>query len=452
MEWKRIDINDKQPSARYGHSACKLGSGKVLVVGGKTAQGRWASDAWILDLRDANGSGMKWERLGDGLRLPGSKGTSVLPWKGTAVLLTGLQEGTDIMHVYVLKGDRWEWAAAGGEHIPRARCGHTACMTGESTLVVFGGEDGRRQALPGTHVLDLERMEWDDPAKVLGREPAARCEHASVSLEHGRMLLFGGATANGGHVFSDVHELDLRGSSPEWRQVEVRGQPQPRAGHVALPVDHSRACLFFGGGDGRRGMQDAALFNRQDGLWEEPSPGPPAVGEGAAAASISPGRAVVFGGYDGRAHGHLYEGLEAEGAKEAKEGEQKGEAKDEESTIREKDSSRRREGLEEEVKRLREEMEQKDARLEERSKEVERLNSTVEELRSKALKAEADAAEQARRAERTDELEQEVRRLQRLVDSMRQADDDKTRSESYSSGSWLGWLGFSSSPTRQSPA
>lgn len=524
------------PAARLQHSACETGDGMIVAMG-RGNSGRYLGDAYLLRYPEDH-LRCSWCRLRFRHTPHSVRGTTLVSWRGRILLLTGSPDAPDtVMHLYALESapdgsTDWRWLPSGGD-LPACRIGHSVCVLGSSPfLVVFGGVDTRsRRALRGTHILDLEELEWLDSSLVEGDEPSPRSEHSAVSCSDdddrgGRMLLFGGATENSGHVFSDLHELTvshLSSSSSHvnsctssaqpralWRRVilsEGSTEPTPRAGHAAAFAKNQSSLVVLGGGDGKRGIRQAAAFNINTKVWHEPwnqSSDPPFVGEGATLLSRYCGAGeealIAFGGYNGQGRarsdvhilrlpplenqevvhhetdalagsdaaattaaaeppreGHENLTREENGKEEqlnkqkASYADQRLEAPDKQGQRSAQHSKTSREiELEEEVKRLKEEAEQRNARLEEKDKARERLEQSLEEQRNKALRAEAEAAEHARKAERASELEYELERLRKAMQTIH---NSEKRSESTADGSarrqntegFLSWLGLISS-------
>ena len=512
----------------------------MIVAMGRGNSGRYLGDAYLLRYPEDH-LRCSWCRLRFRHTPHSVRGTTLVSWRGRILLLTGSPDAPDtVMHLYALESapdgsTDWRWLPSGGD-LPACRIGHSVCVLGSSPfLVVFGGVDTRsRRALRGTHILDLEELEWLDSSLVEGDEPSPRSEHSVVSCSDdddrgGRMLLFGGATENSGHVFSDLHELTvshLSSSSSHvnsctssaqsralWRRVilsEGSTEPTPRAGHAAAFAKNQSSLVVLGGGDGKRGIRQAAAFNINTKVWHEPwnqSSDPPFVGEGATLLSRYCGAGeealIAFGGYNGqgraRSDVHILrlpplenqevvhhettdalagsdaaattaaaepprEGHEnltrEENGKEEQLNKQKASSLNADQRLEAPDKQGQRSAqhsktsreieLEEEVKRLKEEAEQRNARLEEKDKARERLEQSLEEQRNKALRAEAEAAEHARKAERASELEYELERLRKAMQTIH---NSEKRSDSTADGSarrqntegFLSWLGLISS-------
>lgn len=535
--WKHVRGEDADgPMARLHHTACAFESQSMLMLGGKTNSGRYAGDAWVLNQPTDAQTSWWWHKLPLQSKLQSVRGATLLSWRGKTLFLTGMPDsGDSVMHLYCLRYSdsngvyTWDWLPAGGS-LPSCRIGHCVCVVG-AFLVVFGGVGGTtRMPLEGTHILDLEEMFWHEPGIVHGDEPSPRSEHAAVPCDGdtrsdgGRMLLFGGATANSGKIFNDLHELTIstdasqleptststslangsaedaatptshHGVSALWRSVvpaEGSVDPSPRAGHAASFLCPQNTLLVVGGGNGRHGVQNAAAFNLETKMWQEPwqdGPDPPFVGEGSTLVCIphqysNAELLVAFGGYNGRAMKDVYvlrlptdmttqQSLQSaqhaaseprimhDGTDTGKERQNLGgDAQGDEGRTTEDDTqsleqlvyaneqparTEREKELEEEVRRLREEAEQRNARLQEKDSERDRLERALEEQRNKALRAEAEAAEHARKAERSVELEQEVERLQRVLQSLRAADSNEGNRKQSTEG-FLSWLGLTSS-------
>ena len=96
-------------------------------------------------------------------------------------------------------------------HAPKPTLGHSACVIkkqGRSYLLVYGGQNGKRQCEAISHVLDLETFKWK--RLYISHVPPARC-HASFC--HGPqgsncVFMFGGRSSPEGLRFNDLWCLD----------------------------------------------------------------------------------------------------------------------------------------------------------------------------------------------------------------------------------------------------
>uniref|UniRef100_J3LRP5 Uncharacterized protein n=1 Tax=Oryza brachyantha TaxID=4533 RepID=J3LRP5_ORYBR len=72
---------------------------------------------------------------------------------------------------------------------------------------MFGGEDNKRHLLNDLHILDLERMMWEE-VKTEKCGPPPRYDHSAAVYADQYLLIFGGSFHS--TCFSDLYLLDLQ--------------------------------------------------------------------------------------------------------------------------------------------------------------------------------------------------------------------------------------------------
>jgi len=98
-----------------------------------------------------------------------------------------------------------------------------------------------------------------------GNSPVARAEHAMVPLPDGGVLLFGGRDENG-NILGDTWVL-TRKSPESWNQIPAPDSPSARYGHSMVTLDDGRV-LMFGGEDYRGDLQNSISGFRNQ-VWDE---------------------------------------------------------------------------------------------------------------------------------------------------------------------------------------
>lgn len=208
-EWRRTLPTHALPPRRDHAAAWLPGENKVLVFGGRHANGSLLGDTWLLDAANQ-----------DWLQVAGSA--------------------------------------------PAPRAGHTLC-TEESTgrILLFGGSDGS----PREDTWTFTRGAGWTPLVTTTR-PEARSGHAMTFYPPtGTFFLFGGSGFQG--VLGDLWQLQPTGSG--WSRVVTAHAPPARQDHV-LAYDRARARLVLHGGlDANRvPLADVWEFDGRD--WSERKP------------------------------------------------------------------------------------------------------------------------------------------------------------------------------------
>ena len=184
--------------------------------------------------------------------------------------------------------------------LPPARWRHTATLTSQTSLMIFGGYLSHDERLNDMWMFDTVSLEWSQlqannprqPASVyhLSHQdashkdvPAPRGGHSATLVGTDAVWLFGGY---GGFGYSrkemdDLYRLDIRSNS--WELIQPKGGgPEARSGHQCQAVQlklllHGGGCglggVEFWGWDGR-GVWSACTIDPQC-ITERSSPPPP---------------------------------------------------------------------------------------------------------------------------------------------------------------------------------
>lgn len=225
-------------AARLHHTATLLADGRVLVVGGRGADGfttltscelfepkkaRWARCAPLGTARSHHAA----TRLADG-RVLVTGGTTHDAQGGTNrfVALASAE-------LYDPAKDAWSPAAPMAE----ARNGHTATLLDDGAVLVVGGAREQR-----VHLASVERYE---PGKDAWRAEkplaVARWLHAAVRASDGQVVVVGGRSNAGeggkgpGVSIADVERFDP--ATGAWATLPAMSEPRQRTAVVALPAD-----------------------------------------------------------------------------------------------------------------------------------------------------------------------------------------------------------------------
>ncbi|EFW20864.1 hypothetical protein D8B26_002836 [Coccidioides posadasii str. Silveira] len=123
----------------------------------------------------------------------------------------GFDQYTDEVYNHVRRLDlntlTWTLVNNYGD-IPGVRMGHTASLYQDDKLIVFGGENERREYLSDIIILDLNTYTWTSP-EVRGPIPRGRARHASVIYED-KLFVVGGVTGETNYILDEMCYLDLK--------------------------------------------------------------------------------------------------------------------------------------------------------------------------------------------------------------------------------------------------
>jgi hypothetical protein len=255
------------------HTATKLASGKVLVVGG------YNSSAELYD--PATGT---WS-------FTGSASTSRLrptatPLKDGRVLVTGGENDShSLASAEVYDPATGSWSATGD--LGTGRRDHTATPLSDGRVLVTGGYNESSGALSSAEVYDPTTGTWT-PVGFLSQ---ARSQHQAVALPNGRVLVVGGQGADGMPLSSaEVYDPSTRAWSP------VGSLGTGRRYHTATVMKNGRV-LVAGGYDANASvLASAEVYDPATGAWSSTA----SLGKGRryhTATALGDGRVLVSGGY-----------------------------------------------------------------------------------------------------------------------------------------------------------
>lgn len=208
------------------------------------------------------------------------------------------------------------WHKAEDVRPPTARCGHIAVVVdkteefGTELVVIHGGINLQKRALDDLSVLQVEEQQWL-PLKPAAIGPAARAFHAACTIGKD-VYVFAGHVylpeARRLHQFNDLWALDT--TTWEWHRQEASPDapcPSPRDRSSMVALDDHR-LLVYGGADaqGRR-LDDSWIYDITNQSWTELSPiGKKPSARCSAAMFVLGSRVLVFGGDVGSPVGDLW--------------------------------------------------------------------------------------------------------------------------------------------------
>ncbi|XP_061118668.1 rab9 effector protein with kelch motifs isoform X2 [Conger conger] len=186
---------------------------------------------------------------------------------------------------------------------PGVSVGHTCAYipgkdSGKGKILIVGGANPNG-SFSESHVLDLDRHEWDVP-EWGGLQ--ARYEHCSFSPESApcSLWVFAGAQQSGNR--SCVQALNMEGTG-SWRSVQASGSPpSARTYHTNTACVGDRLFVFSGGDTGAMPVSDLQLhvFDSVSLTWSQPETQgrPPSPRHGHVVAAVG-SRLYVHGGLAG---------------------------------------------------------------------------------------------------------------------------------------------------------
>ncbi|KAJ9180247.1 hypothetical protein P3X46_008516 [Hevea brasiliensis] len=304
-QWIAPPISGQRPKARYEHGAAVI-QDKMYIYGGNH-NGRYLNDLHVLDLRSWTWSkvdakaGAESDESKSLATVTSCAGHSLIAWENKLLSIAGhTKDHSESIQVKAFDPQTRIWLTLKTYgKAPVSRGGQSVTLVGTS-LVIFGGQDGKRSLLNDLHILDLETMTWDE-IDAVGVPPSPRSDHAAAVHAERYLLIFGG----GSHAtcFSDLHVLDLQ--AMEWTRPTQQGEiPSPRAGHAGVTVGEN--WFIVGGGNNKSGVSETVVLNMSTLVWSVVTSVKgrvPIASEGLSlAVSSYNGEDILvsFGGYNGR--------------------------------------------------------------------------------------------------------------------------------------------------------
>ncbi|KAL4576805.1 hypothetical protein LXL04_012905 [Taraxacum kok-saghyz] len=255
-QWVALPVSGQRPSARYKHAAV-IADEKLYIVGG-SRNGRYLSDVQAFDLKNLTWSKVKLTTKSDTETdvFPSVSGHSMVKWGNKLIFLGG--HSTDISDNVTVRFIDLESHLCGKMEttgkVPEARGGQSVSLVG-SKLIMFGGEDKKRQLMNDVHVLDLNTFTWT-VLETIQTPPSPRFDHTAAVHANRYLLIFGGCSHS--MFFNDLHVLDLE--TLEWSNPQIQGDlVSPRAGHAAVSIDKN--WFIVGGGDNKSGAIETLVMD-----------------------------------------------------------------------------------------------------------------------------------------------------------------------------------------------
>ena len=147
------------------------------------------------------------------------------------------------MHSLDMATMRWAPVQAASMLRPSPRGGHSASLVGRR-MFVFGGQTPS-ETLNELLIFDIDTAEWSRPKRT-SPWPASRSGHTAVVCGPTSLLIYGGF--DGRNLLGDVYVLDTEALT--WTRVETpHGAPHPRTGHAAA-LFGGRMMVCCGWGEG----------------------------------------------------------------------------------------------------------------------------------------------------------------------------------------------------------
>jgi N-acetylneuraminic acid mutarotase len=235
-------------NARAAHTATRLLSGDVLIVGGMQKNGVFYDEAEIFD-----SSKNSFTTLKNKMTKKRVSHTATLLKDGRVLIVGGWSNRNDpenTAEIYEPKINKF--IAVGNTKF--ARSGHSSTLLENGKVLIAGGYDGERN-LSEAELFDPETNAFES----IGKMRTARNVHSATELKDGKILLTGGEIKHG-EVASDAEIFNPK--TNQFTKVSAKMNAVRYKHDAVLLLDGN--VLIFGGSDERdRGgsLKSAEIFN-----------------------------------------------------------------------------------------------------------------------------------------------------------------------------------------------
>lgn len=276
-EWRELNPATK-PSARAGHTMVTI-NGNVYLFGGyenatasvKRLEG--AADISAGDgpapLRKAGAvndlwkfDGHNWERIADNAPLAPRYLHTAIAYKNKMYVFGGLTNSTTYlsdMWSYSSDTNSWEEVQQKGNAKPQGRSNHSATVTEDGSMIVYGGKTLGGQADPYAWKFDFATETWTRKSA----NPAGSRDCQGATTIGNKMYVFGGNS--GSAKTNDVFGYDP--ASDAWAKVTTQGTPPDSRAFSATTTEGSSFYIFGGENDNGVAFNDAWEFDTITKIW-----------------------------------------------------------------------------------------------------------------------------------------------------------------------------------------
>ena len=234
---------------RGSHTATLLPSGQVLVAGGKNDSSNALSSAELYD----PGTGT-WSTTGL-MSLARSEHTATLLNNGKVLVVGGITEGgspISAAELYDPASGTWSTTS----NMTTVRNSHTAILLPLGQVLVAGG-DIRSGAVNSAELYDPATGAWS----TTGSMSQARESHTATLLNNGKVLAVGGDNRSSALSSAELYDP----ATGTWSTTG--SMSQARESHTATLLNNGK--VLVAGGDNRSGitLSSAELYNPAMGTW-----------------------------------------------------------------------------------------------------------------------------------------------------------------------------------------
>lgn len=239
-------------TARTGHQAILLTTGKVLVVGGNGVNNTYPGNVELFDPQSGS-----WASAGT---ITGRAGhTTTLLNDGRVLLLGGYNASGLVPEVEIYNPQTNSWAVV--SFLNPARYEHTATLLKDGRVLVVGGYNNTSY-MNSVKIYDPQTNSWTDADH--SSPFVARSQHTASLLPDGRVLVAGGKNTNTSDVLASTFLYNVL--TDTWTQGADMGSAARRQ-HIALTLDNGDILVSGGYVSGNQYMVTMYAYNTYNNSW-----------------------------------------------------------------------------------------------------------------------------------------------------------------------------------------
>ncbi|CAG8560650.1 11447_t:CDS:2 [Funneliformis caledonium] len=135
----------------------------------------------------------------------------------------------NVIYVFNTKSSSWIVINAGGD-APNSRIGHSAVLTSNNRIIVYGGtsEDPATPATPDLAILDVNQTpyQWKTPNVTKG-SPPSRSFHSAAFVQNHMIIAFGNITTHTAGITNSFYILNV--TNFRWSSSHIKSNQTPDA-------------------------------------------------------------------------------------------------------------------------------------------------------------------------------------------------------------------------------